>query len=167
MKSLLPTTVSWRLDGAWPRHWPMMRGGGFSRRPMMFRTPYVADRLRAFRDVVGKARSWTAIGADSEYGVVLSGDALAYPIVEAWLADGDWRLNDYPRAFRPARDRATATVLGDALSLACAVLASLEKSSQCLGTYVDFQGAERQCLVGGEGCGLTGCHAAHGPMGGW
>lgn len=37
----------------------------------------------------------------------------------------------------------------------------------CVGTYVDFQGADRRCLPGGEGCGLDGCTAAHGPMGGW
>jgi len=38
---------------------------------------------------------------------------------------------------------------------------------RCDGSYVDFQGAERRCLQGGEGCGSTGCPAAHGPQGGW
>lgn len=39
--------------------------------------------------------------------------------------------------------------------------------TKCTGRYVDFQGATRACLPGGEGCGLSGCAAAHGPQGGW
>jgi hypothetical protein len=41
------------------------------------------------------------------------------------------------------------------------------KYTRCDGTYADFQGADRRCLPGGEGCGRDGCTAAHGPMGGW
>lgn len=38
---------------------------------------------------------------------------------------------------------------------------------KCSGWYTDFQGLRRPCLQGGEGCGLAGCEASHGPMGGW
>jgi hypothetical protein len=93
---------------------------------MWFRTPYVAEQLSTFRRVVAKARRWTAISADPEYGVVLSGDALEYPIVNVWLAESAWRLADFS-GFVPARDRATALIIGDALSLAFAVLASLDR----------------------------------------
>ena len=92
---------------------------------MMFRTPYVAKRLSTFRRLVAKGRRWWAIGADAEYGVVLLGDAKEFPIVNTWLAESAWRLHDFS-GFVPARDRETALVIGDALSLACAVLASLE-----------------------------------------
>lgn len=37
----------------------------------------------------------------------------------------------------------------------------------CDGTYVDFQGAQRQCLPGGEGCTLPGCVGTQPPSGGW
>lgn len=51
------------------------------------------------------------------------------------------------------------------------LLLSLARQStnqaHCDGTYIDFQGALRRCLSGAEGCGLVGCSAAHGPMGGW
>ena len=37
----------------------------------------------------------------------------------------------------------------------------------CVGVYVDFQGAERWCLPGAEGCALRGCPSGHPPSGGW
>lgn len=40
-------------------------------------------------------------------------------------------------------------------------------AERCDGRYVDFQGGDRACLPGGEGCGCEGCPAAHGPSGGW
>ena len=44
---------------------------------------------------------------------------------------------------------------------------TFKRRSVCNGTYTDFQGAERNCLPGGEGCDLERCPCAHGPMGGW
>lgn len=38
---------------------------------------------------------------------------------------------------------------------------------ECDGRYVDYQGAERDCTPGGEGCGLHGCPGVHSPTGGW
>lgn len=37
----------------------------------------------------------------------------------------------------------------------------------CNRTYVDFQGATRTCLPGGEGCALPLCPASTPPSGGW
>lgn len=37
----------------------------------------------------------------------------------------------------------------------------------CDGSYVDFQGAMRQCLIGGEGCFKIDCPAVHPPQGSW
>lgn len=42
-----------------------------------------------------------------------------------------------------------------------------DEDDVCTGKYVDFQGAARPCLAGGEGCCLFGCSAAHPPEGGW
>jgi hypothetical protein len=89
---------------------------------MMYRTPYVAERLSVFRRIVAYARSWTAIGADEESGVVLSGDAKAYPRVYSWMEHSAWRLEG-SKAFVPARNREKALIIGDALSLAFATLA--------------------------------------------
>lgn len=86
-------------------------------------TRYVAEQMRAFRRLVTKAKMWTAIGADSEYGVVLSGAAQEYPLVNTWLAESAWRLHGFS-GFIPARDRETALIIGDAWALACAVLAA-------------------------------------------
>ena len=91
---------------------------------MTFRTPHVAEQLRTFVAIVADAQAWTAIGADAEYGVVLSGDAKSFPIVHAWMDESEWRLEGF-KGFRPSRDRETALIIGDALSLACATLASL------------------------------------------
>lgn len=38
---------------------------------------------------------------------------------------------------------------------------------RCNGTYVDFQGADRECLRGGEGCMLPKCRGVTPPSGGW
>jgi hypothetical protein len=89
---------------------------------MMYRTPYVAERLSAFRRMVAHARSWTAIGADEEYGVTLSGDARAYPRIYSWMEDSAWRLEG-STAFVPAHDPEKALIIGDALTLAFATLA--------------------------------------------
>lgn len=43
----------------------------------------------------------------------------------------------------------------------------LPTPKRCDGTYVDFQGALRDCLTGGEGCCLEGCRARHEPSGGY
>jgi hypothetical protein len=90
----------------------------------MYRTPYVAERLSAFRRLVAYARSWTAIGADAEYGVVLSGGAQAFPRVFSWMEHSAWRLGG-SKAFVPARDCEKALIIGDALSLAFATLAQV------------------------------------------
>lgn len=44
---------------------------------------------------------------------------------------------------------------------------SVFRVDACDGAYVDFQGAARACLPGGEGCGCIGCPSARGASGGW
>lgn len=52
-------------------------------------------------------------------------------------------------------------------SIVESVLATKLPNYICNGKYVDFQGALRDCLPGGDGCGLNDCPGAHGPSGGW
>jgi hypothetical protein len=118
------TRQGWMHDARVQAVLTRRRYGNSIRPAMMFRTPYVAESLRLFSAIVADSIVWTAIGADAEYGAVLSGDALAFPIVNAWMEESEWRLDGFS-GFRPSRDRETALIIGDGLSLASAVLASL------------------------------------------
>lgn len=41
------------------------------------------------------------------------------------------------------------------------------RTPPCVGAYIDFQGAERSCIPGGEGCTRRGCPSTQTPSGGW